>query len=119
MFSILFSLLTNGFFLSYIKSKSFEIPLTAKEEEKYLIQSDDEKKIGFVPKNALNNDKVLCKRCFRLKNYHELQKTNLTSDDFLNILQGIGNHDCLVVYLIDLFDFNGSLISGYDHVDIH
>lgn len=36
MFSILFSLLTNGFFLSYIKSKSFEIPLTAKEEEKYL-----------------------------------------------------------------------------------
>ena len=77
-----------------------------------IIQSDDEKKIGFVPKNALNNDKVLCKRCFRLKNYHELQKTNLTSDDFLNILQEIGNHDCLVVYLIDLFDFNGSLISG-------
>ncbi|WP_317437134.1 RNA polymerase sporulation sigma factor SigK, partial [Thomasclavelia spiroformis] len=30
------SLLTNGFFLSYIKSKSFEIPLTPKEEAKYL-----------------------------------------------------------------------------------
>ena len=77
-----------------------------------IIQSEDENKIGFVPKKALNNDKVLCKRCFRLKNYHELQKTNLTSDDFLNILQEIGNHDCLVVYLIDLFDYNGSLING-------
>ena len=75
-----------------------------------VIQSEDENEIGFVPKKALNNDKVLCKRCFRLKNYHELQKTNLTSDDFLNILQEIGNHDCLVVYLIDLFDYNGSLI---------
>lgn len=77
-----------------------------------MIQSEDEKKIGFVPKNALNNDKVLCKRCFRLKNYHELQKTNLTSDDFLNILQEIGDQNCLVVYLIDLFDYNGSLING-------
>ena len=77
-----------------------------------VIQSEDENEIGFVPKKALNNDKVLCKRCFRLKNYHELQKTNLTSDDFLNILQEIGNHDCLVVYLIDLFDYNGSLING-------
>lgn len=77
-----------------------------------IIQSEDEKKIGFVPKNALNNEEVLCKRCFRLKNYHEIQKTNLTSDDFLNILQDIGNQDCLVVYLIDLFDYNGSLING-------
>lgn len=77
-----------------------------------IIQSDDEKKIGFVPKNALNNEAVLCKRCFRLKNYHELQKTDLTSDDFLNILQKIGDQNCLVVYLIDLFDYNGSLING-------
>lgn len=77
-----------------------------------IIQSEDEKKIGFVPKNALEKDVILCKRCFRLKNYHELQKTNLTSDDFLEILQGIGNHDCLVVYLVDLFDYNGSLING-------
>lgn len=36
MFSTILSLLTNGLFLSYIKSKSFEIPLSAKEEEKYL-----------------------------------------------------------------------------------
>lgn len=38
-----------------------------------IIQSEDEKKIGFVPKNALDRSQVLCKRCFRLKNYHQLQ----------------------------------------------
>ena len=35
------------------------------------------------------------------------RETNLTKDDFLNILQTIGEKDCLVVYIIDLFDFNG------------
>lgn len=77
-----------------------------------IIQSDNEHGIGYVPKNALDNEYVLCKRCFRLKNYHELQKTNLTSDDFLKILQEIGKKDCLVVYIIDVFDFNGSIIQG-------
>lgn len=77
-----------------------------------IIQSDDQDKIGYVPKKAQNNQYVLCQRCFRLKNYHELQTTHLTDDDFLNILQSIGDQNCLVVYIIDLFDFNGSLISG-------
>lgn len=78
-----------------------------------LIQTENEKKIGFVPKNALKQENVLCKRCFRMKNYHELQSTSLTSEDFLNILQTIGEKDCLVVYLIDVFDFNGSMIDGF------
>ena len=77
-----------------------------------IIQSEDEKKIGFVPKNALDRSQVLCKRCFRLKNYHQLQATNLSDDDFLEILNKIGEKDCLVVFLVDLFDFNGSLIQG-------
>lgn len=77
-----------------------------------IIQSENENKIGYVPKNALDKEYVLCKRCFRLKNYHELQKTNLTNDDFLKILQDIGDKDCLVVYLVDVFDFNGSTIQG-------
>lgn len=77
-----------------------------------VIQSEDEHHIGYVPKNALEKDHVLCKRCFRLKHYHDLQDSNLTKDDFLNILQTIGEKDGLIVYIIDLFDFNGSLISG-------
>lgn len=54
MFSTILSLLTNGFFLSYIKSKSFEIPLSAKEEEKYLTQffnGDDNARSILIERN--------------------------------------------------------------------
>ena len=54
MFSTLLSLLTNGFFLSYIKSKSFEIPLTPKEEAKYLerfFNGDQEARNGLSERN--------------------------------------------------------------------
>ncbi len=76
------------------------------------IQNEKENQIGYVPKSAMNNEYVLCKRCFRMKNYHELSKSTLTSDDFLKILQTIGTKDCLVVYIVDIFDFNGSMIDG-------
>lgn len=76
-----------------------------------IIQSEDVKKIGYVPKNT-NAKQVLCQRCFRMKNYHELQATPLTADDFLKTLQKISNEDCLVVYMLDIFDFNGSQIAG-------
>lgn len=78
-----------------------------------ILQSENVNEIGYVPKISLEKDHILCKRCFRMKNYHELQSTPLTKDDFLNILQYIGEQDCLVVYLIDLFDFNGSIIQGF------
>ena len=54
MFSTLLSLLTNGFFLSYIKSKSFEIPLTPKEEAKYLerfFNGDEEARNILIERN--------------------------------------------------------------------
>ena len=70
-----------------------------------VIQSEDQTKPGYAPESALEKEEVICQRCFRLKHYNEVQDVDLTSDDFLNILQEIGNHDCLVVYLIDLFDF--------------
>ncbi len=77
-----------------------------------IIQSDNEKHIGYVPKNASQREHILCQRCFQLKNYHKLQTTTLTKDDFLNLLDHIGEKDCLVVYMIDLFDFEGSRIPG-------
>ena len=77
-----------------------------------IIQSHNEMHIGYVPKNATQREHILCQRCFQLKNYHKLQTTNLTKDDFLNLLDHIGEKDCLVVYMIDLFDFQGSMIPG-------
>lgn len=77
-----------------------------------IIQSENENKIGYVPKNAMNKQHILCKRCFQMKNYHQLQDSHLQDDDFLRVLNQIGDDNCLVLYLVDLFDFNGSIIQG-------
>ena len=36
----------------------------------------------------------------------------LTDDDFLKLLHEVGDSDALVVNVIDIFDFNGSVIPG-------
>ncbi|CAM3104473.1 ribosome biogenesis GTPase YqeH [Sporolactobacillus spathodeae] len=76
------------------------------------IQTDDETAAGFVPRAALNHEPVLCRRCFRLKHYNEVQDVSMTADDFLKLLSQIANADALVVYLVDIFDLTGSWISG-------
>ncbi|MDF2607108.1 MAG: GTP-binding protein YqeH, required for biosis of ribosome subunit [Bacillales bacterium] len=75
------------------------------------LQNEDPKKLGFVP-SFENVDNLVCKRCFRLKNYNELQEAGLTEDDFLKILNNIGTKKALIVKIVDIFDFNGSWISG-------
>src|SRR5690625_3800408 len=60
------------------------------------VQSEDETKLGYVPKQVLQRETVICQRCFRLKHYNELQDVPLTKDDFLNILHHIGEREALV-----------------------
>lgn len=76
------------------------------------IQTDNPKIEGYAPPASLEKEDVICKRCFRLRNYNELQPVSLSGDDFLNILNGIGQKDGLVVKVVDIFDFNGSWING-------
>lgn len=77
-----------------------------------VIQTSDINKPGYVPEKALKQDHILCQRCFKMLHYHDHLESHLTIDDFLRILDEIGNRDCLVVYVVDLFDFNGSLVPG-------
>ena len=76
------------------------------------IQTEDPKLEGYAPPASLEKEDVICKRCFRLRNYNELQPVSLSGDDFLNILNGIGQKEGLVVKIVDIFDFNGSWING-------
>ena len=34
---------------------------------------------------------VICQRCFRLKNYNEVQDVGMDSEDFLNLLTGLSD----------------------------
>lgn len=67
---------------------------------------------GYVPESARSRDSVICQRCFRIKNYNDASTVAIDQDDFLRMLGGIASTDSLVVHIVDLFDFEGSIISG-------
>ncbi|AKG33906.1 ribosome biogenesis GTPase YqeH [Paenibacillus durus] len=67
---------------------------------------------GYMPEAAYDRDPVICQRCFRIKNYNEVSSVSVDQDEFLRLLSGIGEKNALVVHIVDLFDFEGSLISG-------
>lgn len=76
------------------------------------IQTIDQDQPGFAPPSALEREDVICKRCFRLKHYNEVQDVPYHDEDFLKMLNQISNTKGLVIQLVDIFDFNGSFISG-------
>lgn len=89
------------------------------EQEQYLcmgcgvkVQTENPEELGYTPTSALEKDSIICQRCFRLKHYNEVQDVSLTDDDFLKILNGIGQTDALIVMIVDIFDFNGSWLPG-------
>ena len=78
------------------------------------IQTVDPKEPGFMPQSALekrtDDEDLYCKRCFRLRHYNETADVSLTDDDFLALLNQIGESDALIVNVVDIFDFSGSII---------
>ncbi|WP_314059291.1 ribosome biogenesis GTPase YqeH [uncultured Vagococcus sp.] len=81
-----------------------------------IVQTEDKEGLGYTPQSALEkgleSGEVYCQRCFRLRHYNDIQDVSLTDDDFLRLLNGIGQEDALIVNVVDIFDFNGSLIPG-------
>lgn len=67
---------------------------------------------GYVPETAVAKEPAICQRCFRIKHYNEASTVTVDQDEFLKLLGGIAATDSLVVHIVDLFDFEGSLISG-------
>ena len=76
------------------------------------IQTENRDELGYAPPSSLKREEVVCQRCFRLKHYNEVQDVSLTDQDFLNILNELGHTDSLIVKIIDIFDFNGSWLTG-------
>lgn len=80
------------------------------------IQTVDKTAAGYIPASALKKnlaaEDVYCQRCFRLRHYNEISDVRLSDDDFLRLLTQLSEADALIVNVIDIFDFNGSLIPG-------
>jgi ribosome biogenesis GTPase YqeH len=81
-----------------------------------VIQTEHPNELGYTPQSALDkgieSGEVYCQRCFRLRHYNEIQDVSLTDDDFLRLLNELGQTDALIVNVVDIFDFNGSIIPG-------
>ncbi|WP_172209333.1 ribosome biogenesis GTPase YqeH [Pseudolactococcus hodotermopsidis] len=79
-----------------------------------VIQTSDKNALGYTPQSALDKGletgELYCQRCFRLRHYNEIADVNISDDEFLRLLTEVGNADALVVNVIDIFDFNGSVI---------
>lgn len=67
---------------------------------------------GYVPKRGPSDSPLVCQRCFRIKNYNDATNVTVDPDQYLHMLGRIAEKDCLVVHIVDIFDFEGSLISG-------
>lgn len=76
------------------------------------LQTSEPNRPGYIPESAAAREPVICQRCFRIKNYNDASSVAIDQDDFLRLLGGIAATNSLVVHIVDLFDFEGSLISG-------
>lgn len=72
------------------------------------LQADQPNQIGYTPNIAAD----VCQRCFRLKHYDDITMYVTQGQTDPRIYEQIRAMDCLVVWVVDLFDFEGSLIDG-------
>lgn len=73
-----------------------------------LFQMKDPKKAGFIEKE--NFDKaVICKRCFRIKNYGDYEVINKDIKDYEKIFDEISKRRDLILFLCDIFTLDESL----------
>ena len=84
------------------------------------IQSENPNKQGYLPKSvvekSMEENNLVCKRCFRLKNYNEVSDVELGAEDFYKLIKTLSKKDGLIVKVVDIFDFSGSWIE--DVIDI-
>lgn len=79
------------------------------------LQNTTKNSPGYTPRKQIAEDD-LCYRCFRLIHHNETPDSYYTNEDFLKILHQIEEEDCLIIYLLDFFDFIGSNILEVEKV---
>lgn len=72
------------------------------------LQSIDKNKIGYTPKPEAD----YCQRCFRIRHYDDVvisMKQGIDSDE---VLAKIAKKDAMILWVVDLFDFEANMIKG-------
>lgn len=72
------------------------------------LQSTDPSLPGYTPKEG----SAYCQRCFRLMHYDDLTVSMREGIDPDTVMKRISESDCLVLWVVDLFDFEAGMIPG-------
>ncbi|MFD2829551.1 ribosome biogenesis GTPase YqeH [Corticicoccus populi] len=80
------------------------------------LQSNDQNQPGYIPESGLMKEDAICKRCYRLKHYNEVMDVDVASGDFLTMLNSLYETTGVIVKVIDVFDFNGSLVPSFNRI---
>lgn len=72
------------------------------------LQSDDKNKVGYTPKAEAD----LCQRCFRIKHYGDVTISMRQGIDSDETMKQINSMDALILWVVDLFDFEANMIPG-------
>lgn len=73
-----------------------------------LLQQENSEKIGYTPKS----DAAYCQRCFRISHYDDVTISMKTGIDPDLVLRKVAALDALILWVVDLFDFEANLIAG-------
>ena len=76
------------------------------------LQMEREGEKGYVSGPAFLREYPLCQRCYRLIHYGELTPVSVTAQEYRETLEKALKRPSLILYVVDLFDFNGSLVKG-------
>ncbi len=76
------------------------------------LQFEDPEKPGFIPyevfeKKLAEGEEILCRRCFRMKHYGIYEPVRLDGDFLKELKNVLGSFD-LVVWVVDITDFDGT-----------
>lgn len=72
------------------------------------LQFEDKNGIGYSPKQ----DAEYCQRCFRITHYDDVMISMQQGIDSDEILRKVADMDALVLWVVDLFDFEANIIKG-------
>ena len=74
------------------------------------LQNNEPSLTGYTPKPLGLTGNVLCQRCYRLQHYGFAEEEGLIKPDYKKILDKAIKKNNLFVYVVDVFNFEGSII---------
>ncbi len=78
-----------------------------------VLQNDNILNIGYTPN--LEND--YCMRCFKVKNYGEINNIVGSREDYINILKSVSKTNDLVLYIVDILNIRENLDDIKSYLD--